>query len=51
MVTCLLPYFDGTIRKPGLWRQRTIVEPVRFFADLANLGVSVNVASPSVQVI
>ena len=42
-VACLLQVFDGTIRKPGLWRQATLVEPVRFFADLARLGVRVNV--------
>lgn len=44
-VACLLQLFDGTIRKPGLWRQGTLVEPVRFFTDLASLGVSVT--SPS----
>lgn len=46
-VACLLQYVDGAIREPGLWRQGTLVEPVRFFDDLANLGVSVNVASAS----
>ena len=46
-VACLLQYFDGTIRNPGLWRQGTLVEPVRFFADLTNLGVSVSVTSLS----
>lgn len=46
-VACLLQVFDGTIRKPGLWRQGTLVEPVRFFADLANLGVRVSVTSSS----
>ena len=41
---CLLQYFDGSIRKPGLWKQATLVEPVRFFDDLARLGLEVNTA-------
>ena len=45
-VACLLQVLDGTMRHPGLWRQATLVEPVRFFADLASLGVTVNVTSP-----
>jgi saccharopine dehydrogenase (NAD+, L-lysine-forming) len=38
---CLLQYFDGEFTQPGLWRQGTLVEPVRFFEDLARLGVRV----------
>jgi saccharopine dehydrogenase (NAD+, L-lysine-forming) len=45
-VACLRQVFDGTIRKPGLWRQATLVEPVRFFNDLATLGVNVCVTPP-----
>lgn len=45
-VACLLQVFDGTMRKPGLWRQATLVKPVRFFTDLATLGVTVSVTSP-----
>ena len=41
VVACLLQYLDGSIQKPGLWRQATLVEPVRFFEDLARLGVQV----------
>lgn len=41
-VACFLQYADGTIRKPGLWRQGTLVEPVRFFEDLARMGVQVH---------
>ena len=36
-------YLDGSLQKPGLWRQATLVEPVRFFEDVAILGVRVNV--------
>jgi saccharopine dehydrogenase (NAD+, L-lysine-forming) len=43
-VACLFQYLDGSIRKPGLWKQATLVEPVRFFADLAKLGLQVTVA-------
>lgn len=42
-VACLRQYFDGACRQPGLWRQGTLVEPVRFFDDLARLGVWVTV--------
>ena len=41
-VACLLQYLDGSLQKPGLWRQATLVEPVRFFEDLARMGVRVN---------
>jgi saccharopine dehydrogenase (NAD+, L-lysine-forming) len=41
-VACLVQYFDGAIRKAGLWRQATLVEPVRFFADLAGFGVRID---------
>ena len=40
-VACLMQYLEGSLRKPGLWRQATIVEPVCFFEDLARLGVQV----------
>ena len=40
-VACLLQYLDGSLQKPGLWRQATLVEPIRFFEDLARLGVQI----------
>ncbi len=44
-VACLFQYFGGTIRKPGLWKQATLVEPVQFFDDLARLGLQVKLES------
>lgn len=41
VVACLLQYADGAFGEPGLFRQGTLVEPVRFFNDLARMGVSV----------
>jgi saccharopine dehydrogenase (NAD+, L-lysine-forming) len=38
---CRMQYLDGSLKKPGLWRQGTLVEPVRFFEDLARFGVQV----------
>jgi saccharopine dehydrogenase (NAD+, L-lysine-forming) len=40
-VACLLQYVDGGFGEPGLFRQGTLVEPIRFFDDLARMGVSV----------
>ena len=43
VVACLLQYFNGTIRRPGLWFQANLVEPIQFFSDIERLGVRVNI--------
>jgi saccharopine dehydrogenase-like NADP-dependent oxidoreductase len=43
VIACLLQYLDGTIRKPGLWTQANLVEPVRLVKDMQRLGVEVKV--------
>ncbi|MBK8489698.1 MAG: saccharopine dehydrogenase NADP-binding domain-containing protein [Saprospirales bacterium] len=41
VVACLMQVLDNTIRKPGLWRQAIIVEPVRFLEEVERMGVAV----------
>jgi hypothetical protein len=43
VVACLLQYADGAFTEPGLFCQAVLVEPVRFFNDLARIGVLVDV--------
>lgn len=43
VVACLLQYLGGNIRRPGLWLQAHIVEPVIFLRDIERLGISVDV--------
>lgn len=39
VVACLLQYLDGTGRKPGLWTQAGLVEPVRLMQDMQRMGI------------
>jgi saccharopine dehydrogenase (NAD+, L-lysine-forming) len=40
-VATSLQILDGSVRRPGVHTQAMLVEPTRFFADLAALGISV----------
>ena len=44
VVACLLQYLNGSIRRPGLWLQANIVEPVQFFGDIERLGINLSVS-------
>lgn len=41
VVACLTQYLDGTARRPGLWVMGHLVEPERFFVDMARMGARV----------
>jgi len=41
VVACLLQYLDGTARKPGLWTQAHLIEPVRLMRDMQHMGIDI----------
>jgi saccharopine dehydrogenase (NAD+, L-lysine-forming) len=41
-VACLLQYLDGSISQPGLHFQANVVEPVRFFENMREMGVEIS---------
>jgi saccharopine dehydrogenase (NAD+, L-lysine-forming) len=41
VVACLMQYLDGSARRPGLWMMGHLVEPVRLFKDMEQMGVHV----------
>jgi saccharopine dehydrogenase (NAD+, L-lysine-forming) len=45
IVACLIQYLDGTINEPGLYWQSWIVEPTRFFSDMKEMGLEIEVSS------
>lgn len=47
VVAAVLQMLDPATRRPGVHLQATMVEPTRFFADLAQLGVAVEQLSTS----
>jgi saccharopine dehydrogenase (NAD+, L-lysine-forming) len=41
VVSCLLQWLDGSIRKPGVWVMGQLVEPARLLTDMARMGMQV----------
>ncbi|MBU8914372.1 MAG: saccharopine dehydrogenase NADP-binding domain-containing protein [Spirochaetales bacterium] len=42
VVACLLQYLDGSACRPGLWMMGHLVEPVRLFRDMEQMGVRIS---------
>ena len=40
---CLKQYLTGEIKKPGLFFQANVVEPIKFFDDLRDLKIDISV--------
>ena len=42
VVACLLQYMDGTAYRPGLWMMGHLVDPVRLFKEMEQMGVQIS---------
>lgn len=42
VAACLLQYLDGTARRPGLWMMGHLVDPIRLFEDMEDMGVDIH---------
>ena len=50
-VACLLQMLDGSIRQPGLHWQGLLVEPERFLADMARMGIDIEENEPMAEAV
>ncbi len=50
-VACLLQLLDASIRQPGLQWQALIVEPQRFLADMARMGIDIQENEPMTEAV
>jgi len=50
-VACLLQLLDGSIRQPGLHWQGLLVEPERFLADMARMGIDIEENEPMAEAV
>jgi hypothetical protein len=41
VVACLRQYFDGSLKKPGLWFMGTIVDDSRLMEDMKQMGIKI----------
>ncbi len=41
VIACLKQYFDGSIRKPGLWMMGHVVNPERLLVDMEKMGIKI----------
>lgn len=50
-MACLLQLLAGSVRQPGLQWQALIVEPERFLADMARMGIGIQESEPMVAAV
>jgi len=44
VASCMMQYFDGSIRKPGVWIEANVVDPERTMRDLLKFGAEVEIS-------